>query len=101
MTLPAGKVADQLGWNDLGRRQRWWTNCNWRNLLRQQICTAVGNATYAAPAGSALVAADSSVRQGMLEGSNVSPTEGVVRVDLPYNATRRCWRAPSARSTDS
>jgi flagellar basal-body rod protein FlgF/flagellar basal-body rod protein FlgG len=42
--------------------------------------TALGNATYAAPAGSAVVAADSSVRQGMLEGSNVSPTEGVVQL---------------------
>jgi flagellar basal-body rod protein FlgF len=42
--------------------------------------TAVGNATYAALAGSAVAAADSSVRQGMLEGSNVSPTEGVVQL---------------------
>ena len=30
--------------------------------------TAVGNATYSAPAGSAVAAADSSVRQGMLRG---------------------------------
>jgi len=42
--------------------------------------TAVGDATYSAPAGSAVVAADSSVRQGMLEGSNVSPTESVVQL---------------------
>jgi flagellar basal-body rod protein FlgF len=42
--------------------------------------TAVGNATYTAPAGSALVAAESSVSQGMLESSNVSPTEGVVQL---------------------
>jgi flagellar basal-body rod protein FlgF len=42
--------------------------------------TAVGNAAYSAPAGAAVLAADSSVRQGMLEGSNVSPTEGVVQL---------------------
>ena len=41
---------------------------------------AVGNATYSAPAGSAVAAANSTVRQGMLEGSNVSPTEGVVQL---------------------
>ena len=41
---------------------------------------AVGNATYAAPAGCALPAAESSVRQGMLEDSNVSPVEGVVQL---------------------
>jgi flagellar basal-body rod protein FlgF len=39
---------------------------------------AVGNSTYAAPAGSALPAASSSIRQAMLEASNVSPVEGVV-----------------------
>jgi flagellar basal-body rod protein FlgF len=42
--------------------------------------TAVGNATYSAPAGSAVAATDSSVSQGMLEGSNVSATEGVVQL---------------------
>jgi flagellar basal-body rod protein FlgF len=42
--------------------------------------SALGNATYSAPAASAVVAADSSVRQGMLEGSNVSPTESVVQL---------------------
>ncbi len=41
---------------------------------------ALGNATYAAPAGVALPAAEAEVRQGMLEGSNVSPTEGVVQL---------------------
>jgi flagellar basal-body rod protein FlgF/flagellar basal-body rod protein FlgG len=41
---------------------------------------AVGNALYAAPAGSALPAAASSIRQGMLEDSNVSPVEGVVQL---------------------
>jgi flagellar basal-body rod protein FlgF len=42
--------------------------------------TPLGNATYSAPEGSALVAADSTVEQGMLEGSNVNPTEAVVQL---------------------
>ncbi len=42
--------------------------------------SAAGNAMYAAPDGSALPAASSSIRQGMLEGSNVSPVEGVVEL---------------------
>jgi flagellar basal-body rod protein FlgF len=42
--------------------------------------TALGNATYAAPPGAALPASESSVRQAMLEGSNVSPTEAVVQL---------------------
>ncbi|MGC2403875.1 MAG: flagellar basal-body rod protein FlgF [Acidobacteriaceae bacterium] len=42
--------------------------------------TAAGNATYSAPAGSAVTAAESSVEQGMLEGSNVSAMEGVVQL---------------------
>jgi flagellar basal-body rod protein FlgF len=42
--------------------------------------TAVGNATYSAPAGTAVAAVNSSVSQGMLEGSNVSATEGVVQL---------------------
>jgi flagellar basal-body rod protein FlgF/flagellar basal-body rod protein FlgG len=42
--------------------------------------TAAGNALYSAPDGSALPAASSSVRQGMIEASNVSPVEGVVEL---------------------
>jgi flagellar basal-body rod protein FlgF len=41
---------------------------------------ALGNALYSAPGGSALVPAASSVRQGMLENSNVSPVEGAVQL---------------------
>ena len=41
---------------------------------------ALGNALYSAPSGSALVPASSSVRQGMLESSNVSPVESVVQL---------------------
>jgi flagellar basal-body rod protein FlgF len=58
--------------------------------------TAVGNATYSAPKGSAVVAAESSVRQGMLEGSNVSPTEGVVQLITVQRNTEMLSRALSA-----
>jgi flagellar basal-body rod protein FlgF len=58
--------------------------------------TAVGNATYSAPAGSAVAAADSSVRQGMLEGSNVSPTEGVVELITVQRNTEMLSRVLSA-----
>jgi flagellar basal-body rod protein FlgF len=48
---------------------------------------AVGDAMYAAPAGSELPAASSSIRQGMLEASNVSPVEGVVQlISIQRNA---------------
>jgi flagellar basal-body rod protein FlgF len=47
---------------------------------------AVGNALYAAP-DSALPAATSSIRQGMLENSNVSTVEGVVQlISIQRNA---------------
>lgn len=42
--------------------------------------TALGNALYTAPPKSALPAASSSFRQGMIEASNVSPVEGVVQL---------------------
>jgi len=49
--------------------------------------TAAGKALYAAPAGSELPAATSSIRQGMLEDSNVSPVEGVVQlISIQRNA---------------
>ena len=48
---------------------------------------ALGNALYAAPEGSALPAASSSIRQGMLENSNVGPVEGVVQlISIQRNA---------------
>jgi flagellar basal-body rod protein FlgF len=58
--------------------------------------TAVGNATYIAPAGSAVVATESSVSQGMLEGSNVSPTEGVVQLITVQRNAEMLSRALSA-----
>jgi flagellar basal-body rod protein FlgF len=58
--------------------------------------TAMGNATYDAPTGSAASAADSSVRQGMLEGSNVSPTESVVQLLTVQRNAEMLGRAFSA-----
>jgi flagellar basal-body rod protein FlgF/flagellar basal-body rod protein FlgG len=58
--------------------------------------TAVGGATYSAPAGSAVAAANSTVRQGMLESSNVSPTEGVVALITVQRNTEMLSRALSA-----
>ncbi len=58
--------------------------------------TALGNATYSAPDGSAVVAAGSSVRQGMLEGSNVSPTEAVVQLITVQRNAEMLSRALSA-----
>jgi len=42
--------------------------------------TAVGDSSYAAPADAALTAANSSVRQGMLESANVSPVASTVEL---------------------
>jgi flagellar basal-body rod protein FlgF/flagellar basal-body rod protein FlgG len=58
--------------------------------------TALGNATYSAPAGSAVDAAGSSVMQGMLEGSNVSATEGVVQLLTVQRNAEMLGRAFSA-----
>jgi flagellar basal-body rod protein FlgF len=58
--------------------------------------TALGNSTYAAPAGSAVTAAGSSVSQGMLEGSNVSPMEGVVQLITVQRNAEMLSRALSA-----
>ncbi|MGB7602634.1 MAG: flagellar basal-body rod protein FlgF [Candidatus Sulfotelmatobacter sp.] len=62
----------------------------------QTNLTAVGNATYGAPPGSALAAAETSVNQGMLEGSNVSPTAGVVQLITVQRNTEMLSRALSA-----
>jgi flagellar basal-body rod protein FlgF/flagellar basal-body rod protein FlgG len=62
----------------------------------QTNLTAVGNATYSAPPGSALVAAETSLDQGMLEGSNVSPTAGVVQLITVQRNTEMLSRALSA-----
>lgn len=58
--------------------------------------TAMGNATYAAPPNSAVASPDSTVRQGMLEGSNVSPTEAVVQLITVQRNAEMLSRAVSA-----
>jgi flagellar basal-body rod protein FlgF/flagellar basal-body rod protein FlgG len=58
--------------------------------------TAVGSSTYSAPSGSTVVAAESSVRQGMLEGSNVSAMEGVVQLITVQRNAEMLSRALSA-----
>jgi len=58
--------------------------------------TPVGNATYQAPAGSALPAADSTVEQGMLEGSNVNPTQAVVQLIVVQRNAEMLARAVAA-----
>jgi len=57
---------------------------------------AAGNALYAAPDGSALPAASSSVRGGMLEESNVSPVEGVVQLITVQRNAEMMQRALTA-----
>ncbi len=56
---------------------------------------AAGNARYAAPAGSELAAASSSVRQGMLEDSNVSPVAGAVELIVVQRNAEMMQRALS------
>lgn len=55
--------------------------------------TAAGKALYSAPQGSALAAASSTVRQGMLEESNVSPVEGVVQLIAIQRSAEMMQRA--------
>jgi flagellar basal-body rod protein FlgF len=54
---------------------------------------ASGNALYSAPANSALPAASSSIRQGMLENSNVSPVEGAVQLITIQRSAEMMQRA--------
>jgi flagellar basal-body rod protein FlgF len=56
---------------------------------------ALGNALYGAPKGSALVPASSSIRQGMLENSNVSPVEGAVQLIMVQRNAEMMQRALS------
>jgi flagellar basal body rod protein FlgG len=58
--------------------------------------TAVGDSTYSAPPNSALAAAQSSVRQGMIESSNVSPTQAVVQLITVQRNAEMLARALSA-----
>src|SRR5579864_5535562 len=49
-------------------------------FARDTRLSGLGKALYAAPVGSELPSASSSIRQGMLEQSNVSPVESVVQL---------------------
>jgi flagellar basal-body rod protein FlgF len=58
--------------------------------------TAVGNSTYSAPPGTAIPAVESTVRQGMIEGSNVSAMDGVVQLIAVQRNTELLSRAMTA-----
>jgi flagellar basal-body rod protein FlgF/flagellar basal-body rod protein FlgG len=58
--------------------------------------TALGNALYSVPPNTALPAASSSFRQGMIEASNVSPVEGVVQLITVQRNADMMQRALSA-----
>jgi flagellar basal-body rod protein FlgF len=55
--------------------------------------SAAGNSLYTAIEGSELPAASSSVRQGMIEGSNVSPVESVVQLITVQRSAEMMQRA--------
>lgn len=58
--------------------------------------TAVGASSYSAPPGAATPAVESTVRQGMIEGSNVSAIDGVVQLITVQRNTELLSRAMSA-----
>jgi len=60
---------------------------------------ALGNALYGAPDGAALPPSSSSIRQGMLEDSNVSPVESVVQLITVQRAAEMMQRALSLFDT--
>lgn len=60
---------------------------------------ATGNALYAAPAGSELPAASTSIRAGMLEDSNVSPVTGAVQLITVQRNAEMMQRALSLFDT--
>jgi len=60
---------------------------------------ALGNALYGAPDGTALPPASSSIRQGMLEESNVSPVESVVQLITVQRGAEMMQRALSLFDT--
>ena len=59
-----------------------------------------GNSDYIAPAGSEQAATDSSVRQGMLESSNLNPVEGSISLVLLQRQSDLLARALSTLNTD-
>lgn len=61
--------------------------------------SAVGKSLYSAPTGSALPAASSSIRQGMIESSNVSSVESVVQLITVQRNAEMMQRALSLFDT--
>jgi flagellar basal-body rod protein FlgF/flagellar basal-body rod protein FlgG len=57
--------------------------------------TSMGNAYYSAPANTAAPSTDSSVRQGMLESSNVNPVAGMVALVTAQRSAEMMQRALS------
>ena len=55
--------------------------------------TSIGNAYYSAPANTATPATQSSVRQGMLESSNVNPILGMVQLVTAQRSAEMMQRA--------
>ena len=55
----------------------------------------MGNTYYSAPANSAKPATNSSVRQGMLESSNVNPVEGMIQLVSAQRTAEMMQRALS------
>jgi flagellar basal body rod protein FlgG len=55
--------------------------------------TSMGNAYYSAPANTATPATQSSVRQGMLESSNVNPILGMVQLVTAQRSAEMMQRA--------
>jgi flagellar basal-body rod protein FlgF/flagellar basal-body rod protein FlgG len=62
--------------------------------------TALGHSYYAAPAGTTLQAAQASVRQGMLESSNVNPVEATVGLITAQREAEMMERALATFSSD-
>ncbi|HEX4067030.1 MAG TPA: flagellar basal-body rod protein FlgF [Acidobacteriaceae bacterium] len=56
---------------------------------------SVGNAYYSAPAGTATASTDSSIRQGMLESSNVNAITGMVQLVTAQRSAEMMQRALS------
>ena len=64
------------------------------------LLTPEGESTYVAPAGAAQQAVDSSVRQGVLEASNINPVSGAVSMMALQRHTEMLQRALSLFHTE-
>ena len=93
--LAGRECRHQFGWNHLGRRQRGGQTATGGICSRNQ--SAGGGQCHLLRAGRFCAGrGGTSVHQGMLEGSNVSPTEGVVELISVQRNTEMLSRALSA-----